>query len=685
MCIMKVSLNWLKDYVSAGVSAGEFARRLTMAGLEVEKVTPFKGDTVFELEITPNRPDCLSILGIAREAAAIFNKSRKFPAAKDRVWPREQCAIRIDDRAGCARYIGTVIEGVAVQKTAAGIAKRLEALGVRSINNIVDITNFCLMETGQPLHAFDYDKLAGGEINVRRARSGEKIITLDNVERVLDPSILVIADGRRPVAIAGIMGGKDTEVTADTKNIILESAAFDPVLIRRASRKLGLSSDSSYRFERGIDGVMVQYGAGRAVDMILDAAGGRVTKRADVSSTPFKAAIRPITLSAANFNQRVGASVTSGRIKTILTKLDFKVITSGGSLKATPPPFRNDVKTDVDIIEEVSRIIGYDNLPLRLPEIKISHVPADEGFQNKRDARGVFSAQGFCEVITYTMIGAKMLEQSRMGEMDRISVLNPLTQDQEVMRPSLLPGLLAVALSNINRGQKNLKLFELGKIYTRKGERDVLGLIMTGTQADDWRRPQKEPLDYFDLKGAVTRLFERFDIPMAKLVFEPLQSAYYAQGQAAAVSIGAQRVGESGKVEEEVLSAWNIRQENVYFVQIELDAVFKGRLATRRYKRISELPAVNRDISLAVQGGITARDVERSIHRTVKSQDRVALAGLKFVEKYEGDKLPAGSTGLIFSLTYQSRTAKTLRDDEVSEVHARVCRDLISGLGVVQR
>jgi phenylalanyl-tRNA synthetase beta chain len=682
---MKVSLNWLNDYVTPGIATEELVHKLTMAGLEVEKTISVKGDTVFEIEITPNRPDCLCMLGIARETAAILRKPKKFPKIQYRLWPKEKCSIAIHDRRGCSRYIGMVIENVSVKKAQEGISRRLEAIGVRSINNVVDVTNYCLMETGQPMHAFDYDKLAGGKIIVRRACKGEKIVTLDNIESELDPSILVIADALRPVAIAGIMGGKDTAVTEKTKNILLESAYFDPILIRRASRKLGLSSDSSYRFERGVDKAMAGRAASRAINMILAEANGKITKCSDIAWPEERKSKRQIILSVAHFNRRAGASLTSDQFKNILAKLDFKVAKSGDGFKIVPPSFRGDIKTDVDIIEEVLRIAGYDNLPLALPKTRIVSVPLDANIKNKRDTRHLFAAQGFSEVITYSMISHKALEQSRQQDMPKTAVLNPLTQDQEILRPSMLPSLLAIVLSNINRGQKNIKFFELGKIYTHKGEKDVLGIIMTGAQSDDWRRPNKDTVDYFDLKGTVVQFFERFDIKKTNVQFHSAQRKYFSAGQGAVINIGASEVGEAGKIEGNVLSAWDIRQENVYFAQIELDNIFEHRLSARKYKPISEYPAICRDISLAVTAGVTAHDIEQSIRNTLKAQDKVVLTELKFVEKYEGDKLPKDTTGLIYSLTYQSHLARTLRDDEVSDVHDRVCADLVNGLGAVQR
>ncbi|MCK5581533.1 MAG: phenylalanine--tRNA ligase subunit beta, partial [Candidatus Omnitrophica bacterium] len=382
---MKISITWLNDYIKTGVPVDRLIHKLTMAGLEVEKTETVAGDTVLELEITPNRPDCLNMLGMAREVSAILNKTVKKPSLPEIKYPKEKCPVEIVDKEGCTRYIGTVIKDVKVAKAPQAMQQRLAAIGLRPINNIVDITNFCLMETGQPLHAFDYDKLEGGKIIVRRAKKGETIITIDGELRELDPSVLVIADAKRPVAIAGVMGGQETEVTGKTKNILLESAYFDPVLIRRAARKSGLSSDSSYRFERGVDFQMVENGCTRAIALIQELAGGEIEQRQDLCLAKKKKVGKAVTVSLAQINGLLGAALTTTQCKTILKKLEFDVVSKKGQplpgdrpqiLKVTPPTFRNDIHQAVDVVEEVARVVGYDNLPLSLPHITVSNVPA---------------------------------------------------------------------------------------------------------------------------------------------------------------------------------------------------------------------------------------------------------------------------------------------------------------------
>ncbi|MBZ0166794.1 MAG: phenylalanine--tRNA ligase subunit beta, partial [Candidatus Omnitrophica bacterium] len=336
---MKLSLNWLKDYVPLDADRAELAHKLTMAGLEIESIEKAGGDTVFELEVTPNRADCLSILGLAREVSAVFDLPLREPKIKKHAIPSRKIPIAIADKNDCSAYLGTLIEGVSVGRSSAHIEQRISALGIRPISNLVDISNFCMMESGQPLHVFDFDRLDGGCIHVRRARKGEKIVTLDGIERDLDPSILIIADASQPVAIAGVMGGKHTEVGPQTRNVLLESAYFDPILIRRSVRKLGLGSDSSYRFERGVDPSGVVTTSNRAAQLILEIAGGKITAAGKAGSTLIKKS-KPVTLSMDQASANIGMPVSTAKMKKLFKKLNFETVETETGLRVIPPSSR---------------------------------------------------------------------------------------------------------------------------------------------------------------------------------------------------------------------------------------------------------------------------------------------------------------------------------------------------------
>lgn len=678
---MEISLNWLKDYVDFKVSTEELAHQLTMAGLEVKKVSSIGNDTVFELEITPNRPDCLNMLGLARETAAILKKAYKFPALKNIQFPKSKADITIEDKKACSCYIGTVIENVLVAPAPEGIKKRLESLGTRGINNVVDITNFCLMETGQPLHAFDYDKLIGGKIVVRRARKGETIVTIDGIERTLDENILVIADGGRPVAIAGVMGGKNTEVTGSTKNILLESAYFDPVLIRRAARQLGLSSDSSYRFERGVDFSGVEKGACRAILLILEHARGQITKRTKISHVKEKPPAK-IKISQEEIAAYLGERITLVQSKNILSKLGFKVALKGkNSLEVSVPSFRGDIKQAVDLIEEIARISGYEQTPLTVPQIKISNISSSPERKLKNALRQTLLAQGSNEVITYAMIHQKALIKSKLESLRGIKIQNPLTQEQEILRPSILPSLLSIASLNLNRGQKDFSFFELGKVYLPgEKEKDVLGIVVSGARPLDWRKAKREEFDFYDLKGILESIFSRLDI--RELSYSDNDASFFEQGQAASVFVKGKEigVGRLGKMSDEVLKNWDIKSANIFFAEIDIQPLLSEGAPLKIFLPLQEFPAVVRDVSLAIKDFVKFEEIKK----LAAELGQPILKSIVFKEEYLGEKIPAGHRGLIFSLVYQS-AEKTLREDEVRAVHEQILNALISKLEAVQR
>ena len=677
---MKISLKWLKDYIKFNIPVEKLAHRLTMAGMEIEKINSVDGDSVLEMEITPNRPDCLNVIGIAREVAAVLNKPLIIPKVRKRRLPSAKADVAILDHEGCLRYIGVLIKNVSVGKAPDSMAKRLSAIGLRPINNIVDITNFCLMETGQPMHAFDHDKLVGGKIVARRARQGEKIVTIDGVERVLDPSILVIADAKRPVAVAGVMGGQDTEVTEKTKNILLESAYFDPVLVRRGARKLGLSTDSSYRFERGVNIQMVEGAAHRAIALIREFSQGETTHWTDLFLTKRKISKSEISIKIQQVNDLLGSQLTYSRCKTILKKLEFYVKGENrDTLHVQAPDFRGDIEREVDVIEEIGRVIGYDNLPMSLPQITVAHLNSRNNRQLKKEMRDILNAQGFNEVITYTLINSQALEKTKQADLKRIKVKNPLTQDQEIMRPDLLPGLLGIALSNINRGQKNMRLYELGKKYLPEGEKEFLAMIVTGLKASDWRHFSRGKMDFFDIKGPASILMERLRVK--KAFFEDAaESPIYEPGRDAVIKVGQTVLGNAGQIKKEILRKWEIKFEDIYFLQLSLAELAKKRQMAVGFEPISEYPAITRDVSLAVKEDVSFAQIEK----TAFQLGAKFLKEINFMEVYRGEKIPQGHKGLSFSLRYQS-SKRTLTEEEISEVHATICQSYIDHMQAIIR
>jgi len=676
---MKISLNWFKDYVSFKITPAQLAHRLTMAGLEVEQITSTGKDTAFELEITPNRPDCLNYIGIAREVSAILNVSLKIPKSKKLKFSKVKCPISIADKTGCQRYFGVVIKDVKVGDSPQWLKDYLQVVGLRSINNIVDITNFVLMETGQPLHAFDYDKLIGGKILVRRANANECLVAIDEKVYELDPSMLVIADEKRPVAIAGVMGGKDAEVNSQTKSILLESAYFDPVLIRRAARKLGLSSDSSYRFERGVDFDSVGFWAQRAITLIQEFAGGTLYSASDIMTLHRKSLENKIKISIPAINKLLGSSVNLGRCKTILKKLGFSItLVVKNSLTIKVPSFRRDIKADVDIIEEIARIIGYDNLPMSLPNVKMTNMESPKNRIYRETLSNVLVSQGLKEIISFTLISKKLLQKSGLGSSAVVGVQNPLSVEQEIMRPCLLPSLLSITLSNVNKGQRDLKLFETGKIYLPSDEKEALGIIMMGRQRRDWRKSLKDEVDFYDIKGILERILEKLRIP--NYTFESIQDAIFDPGGGVSLSVDGKAAGKFGKLSFNILNQWDIKKSSVYYAEVDLEWLYVKAVFFERFQPIPEYPAITRDISLAVKQEVSFAQ----IRKVAFDSGAKHLASVEFIEEYKGEKITPGYRGVVFSLIYQN-AEKTLQDEEVNQSHENIRRNLVEKLAAIPR
>jgi len=670
---MKISLNWLKDYVKPGVTKEILTHKLTMAGLEVENVSDVEGDTVFELEITPNRADCLSQVGIAREISAVLNKPLIEPKIKPIKFPTNKLSITIQDTKDCQIYMGMLIENVSVQNSPSWIKERISSLGIRPISNLVDITNFCLMEYGQPLHVFDFDKLDGGSIQVRRAKKGEKLITIDGVERELDSSILVIADAKKPVAIAGIMGGASTEVTSSTKNVLLESAYFDPILTRRASRKLGLSSDACYRFERGVDLAGVNKVSQRAANLILEIAGGKITKYGKSGATTVKKQ-KAISLTLERINSYLGTQIPLTTVKKIMVQLNFSVTVVKGKLNVIAPLSRSDIKSDVDIIEEVARIVGYDHLPETIPNIKISNIKINIRRNTRDRIRECMLAQGFDEIVSFSLINKSDLIKLKLETENIAFITNPLSLDQEILQPSTLPSLLTIVKTNINRGQKNIKMFELSKIYLENGEEwETLSIIMTGSQRNDWRSFDKRLLDIYDLKGAVGKMFDMIGIKNIQYVLK--KKSVLKVDKSIVIGNGQNEIGFMGEVDYTILQNWGVKKENVLFAQVVIPYQNALGLKDRKYVPFSNFPAVYRDISLSVDQSINFQ----TIKDLVLKEGGVLLKNIEFVELYLGEKIAVGMKGIIFSLMYQS-DERTLTEAEVNEVHQKILRTLTSEL-----
>jgi len=682
---MRVSYNWLKDYVDIKLSPEKLAALLTMAGLCVDSIHKRGDDSILEIEITSNRPDWLSYIGVAREVAALTGKKLKIPSIRhcepaavggEAKQSLKTISVKVEDKKLCPRYTAHVIHNVKVGESPKWLKEKLEAVGLRSVNNIVDITNFCLFETGEPMHAFDLDKLGGRSIVVRRASKGEKIKAIDGFERTLDNDILIIADDKKPVAIAGVMGGLYAEVSPQTKNILLEAAYFDPISVRRTSRKLALSTDSSYRFERRVDIENIECASGRAAQLISKLAAGEAGEFIDIGKrAPVK---KKIILRLERLAKIMGVEVSPLKAKSIMTSLGLKVkLSSKNALELKPPGFRYDLQDEIDIIEEVARIYGYDNIPETIPPVLEAgnRLPYDVIID--KNMREALINLGLSEIITYSLLSRKILELARSSGDNTISIKNPLSNEQEVMRTTLIAGMLNSMKWNINRRLRDLKFFELGRVYFKEkdnsfAEKKHLAIGVTGQLYDGWIGHPRA-VTFFDLKGIIETLFSQMGVKQFS-VKESLNSVF-SPASCASIEAHDDAVGIMGQVDPKILHDFDIK-ETVYAAEIDFSRLIKHISLEKMFKESPKFPSVIRDISIAAGKNILNADITSLIRKTAGN----ILKGVELVDRYSGGQIPEGKIGLTYRLEYQD-PGKTLEDAGVQAVHSRIISALENNLG----
>ena len=680
---MRFTYSWLKEYIDVKLKPKELAEKLTMAGLEIEAVSQADGEWVFEAEVTTNRPDWLNIIGIAREVAAITDEKMAATKAGQHssastgraAQPKSaaNCIIQVLDKQSCPRYTGRIITGVKVAPSPEWLIKRLKSIGVRSVNNIVDITNFVLFETGQPLHAFDFDKLSGGRIIVRRAKGNEQIVTIDGVTRKLDLSMLVIADENAPVAIAGIMGGKGTEVTESTKTILLESAYFDPAITRKVSRCLGLGSDSSYRFERGVDLAGVKTASDRASALIAAIAGGLTGKIIDIGKKSITQA--NVLVNFQKVNDVLGTNVPTKEISRILKALGLK---SGKTSKAgavfTIPSWRRDLKKEEDLIEEIIRIYGYDKICTDSVFIPMQPDLA-------RIISDTLVSFGLNEAITYSLVD-KVLDDifQPAPSVAAIKIKNPLSSDFAVLRRNIIAGILNAAKWNLNRNINDIKLFEIGPVYHSekldRQEENHIVICLSGTRRDNWQ-DGVNPVDFYYLKGITDSLFKKLGV--SNYDIKPGQSGIFQAEQSAEIMIKGEPAGFLGKVEKGLLKKIDI-DKDCFVCQINMDILVKHVELKKRFTALPKFPVVYRDISTLAKIETPLGDIVNMIKETAGD----IIKEIKLFDVYKGEQIPKGHRSLIFRLTYQSFD-KTLTDKEVEIIHSGIISALKEQLGVGTR
>jgi phenylalanyl-tRNA synthetase beta chain len=705
---MDISYNWLRELTDVALPPRELAERLTMAGLAVDSVKESGDDFVLEFDLTSNRPDCLSHLGIAREAAALTGTTVRHPdlTAKNVGGRAEQfTAVEIEDAQLCPRYSARAVRGVKIVPSPEWLVRRLQAIGQRSINNVADITNFVMHEMGQPLHAFDLAKLAEFRIVVRRARAGEKLKTLDGVERELDEQTLVIADATRAVAVAGVMGGEETEISDQTVDVLVESAYFDPQSVRRTSKLLGLQTEASYRFERGVDYEGVRRAQDRCVALICELAGGTATEDA-IDVYPRKLDAPFVALRPRRVEELTGLRATAGECVRILTALGFTrqdpetFDSEERPMGFAVPTWRTDVRIEEDLVEEVARVYGYEKIGEALPPSPVTGEYL-AGDRRRRASRQVLTALGFNEAVSISFIeessaveetGESRYEpvpglQTVEGEGAFVMLSNPIIEGARLMRPSLLPGLLEATRHNFNHGTRDVRLFELGRVFAAGGaseggdasrpvEVEAFALLVTGEALEEGRATARAA-DFFDLKGALEAASDAMHV--GELEVAPASVRHLREGQSARVKLGGREVGHAGRLSEELAARYKFRQP-VYVAEVSLTALLATGERPARYTPLPRFPGVARDVSLVADRRVTFGELRRAVHALGLAECR----GVALVDVYEGANMPEGKRSLTLRVEYRADD-RTLRDEEVDATHARVVAALEGEFGAQLR
>jgi phenylalanyl-tRNA synthetase beta chain len=692
---MNISYNWLKDLIQFELSAEEAAEQLTRVGITVEGVHPHGDDFVLDIDLTSNRPDCLSHLGIAREIAAITGSRLQTKAKHDEpeiplpaVLAYDVVAIQDPDL--CHRFTARIIRNVKIGPSPEWLVKRLDAIGERAINNVADITNYVMHELGQPMHAFDINKLAGNRIIVRRAKSGETIKTLDDVDRRLDDTMLAICDAEKPAAIGGIMGGLDSSITESTTSVLLEVAYFKRENIRQTSRKLNLATEASYRFERGVDIDNLVNASNRAAELICELAGGELGEFVDVY--PTKPEARRVVSRDISFSveRLTGLKVTGDDCVRLLSSLGI-VPAENDRAKFAVPSWRHDITIEEDLVEEVARLVGYENIAEELPPA----YGAGEYQLNeprKKRLRQVLVDLGFNEAISYSFIDTKFdsMFETVPGILDEtlddkfVTLQDSVIEGAVRMRPTLLPGILEAVRGNFNQQRKDLRIFEIGKVFAAKSgedglpaERELLSLVVTGGESHANRAMIHRELDFYDAKGAVEAALEA--IGASHLVFSPGTVVHLRTGQAATISSDGKEVGSIGRLNEELSADYKFKQP-VYVAELDLQALLAEESTPRLYRALPKYPSIVRDVSLLVNRAIGFEEIRSSI----LAQGRELCRAVRFVDVYEGKGMEPDERSLTIRLEYRS-DERTLIETEVDAVHSELLAGLEKDLNIRPR
>lgn len=688
---MKLSPTWLRDFVDLKVDNRRLADDLTSAGVAVEGISGEGEATVFEMEITPNRPDAMNHYGVARECSAIYDIDLKpFRPTLPVPQGRANFVIEIEDAVGCARYTGQILRDVKIQPSPAHIARRLEWVEQRPINNAADATNYTLWEIGHPTHVFDLDLLEG-KIIVRRARPGETLKTLDGVERKLSPDDLVIADARRPVALAGVMGGFDTMITEKTRNILIEAAWFDPASVRRSSRRHGLHTDASHRFERGADIAATAAACARVAQLILESGGGWL-EGTQIDTVARQLEPPAITLHRGEVQRILGQDISEQEIERLLRRLGFGVTpglsariaiptpanppASGGTHAAVAeevaqftvqvPSWRLDVEREIDLIEEIARLHGYDNFPNTLPAFSGAVIELPQAAKDAK-VRSTLLALGYNEAVSLSFISHE--DAKRFSTAQPVEIANPLSEEASAMRTSMVPGMLNMLAWNLNRGSNDVRLFETGNVFELNGvradERRMACLGATGNAiVPTALEPRGRQYSFFDLKGDIETLLGAF--ACKSLYFDAQSADYYHPGRSARAVMDGTTVARFGQLHPDIAAARKLRQE-VFVAEILLDRLYQRSLRRPAYQPLPRYPAVERDFSFIFDDVVTWERIRAAAGALQIPELRTFVPA----EIFRGGSIPSGKYSLLCRARFQS-DERTLREDEIAHWSAQV-------------
>ena len=654
-------------------------------------------DVVFEIDLTPNRPDCLSLIGVAREIGA-FTEPRNKVSLPDVTFPEAQMdsrdisdfiTVEIEDPQLCPRYTAGMLFDVAVGPSPLWLKQRLEAVGLSSVNNVVDITNFVMMETGQPLHAFDYDNIAKNKIIVRTAgKAGDgplEFTTLDSKVHRLDPEMLMICDGEKPVGIAGVMGGENSEITDATTRVLVESAYFNPVSIRRTAKRTGVSSDASHRFERGVDPEGTMFALKRAVVLMAQLCSATITKGI-IDENPVKAQPVTIDLSPEALNVRLGTLFSPDEIAQILASVAFGVNKKdNGVLQVCVPSFRVDVARPEDLSEEVARLWGYNKIETSYPLVKAQGRPLTGRLVLRSKIREVMTGFGFCEAINYNFIRKDACERMGIGDPDKrtrmVEILNPISDQMAVLRTSIVPGLLESMARNTAQQVDTLQLFELGKIFYDKApgeqpeEVEVIGGLITGYRWDQTWYSKKEAVDFFDLKGVVQGLLDSLQI--SDILYEKIDAAicpYFEPGYGARVVKGGLVLGTLGKIASDVGAAFGVKQD-AYLFDLDMDSLEKALPQAIQAVGLPKFPSISRDMTFIVSKRVEVGAMMDTISSFAQKQGLIENYFL--FDVFEGRSIGEDKKSLSFRIVYRS-ASKTLTEKNIKKIHDQLSQKLIN-------